>query len=762
MVATNPVPGPIQAETQIPSVDPAHDPTYITEKVRYSEQNDELKSEISGDEDVTDLFVPFPEVKGLEPEGNPLTFRAVLVGIILGSLVNASNVYLGLKTGFSFAATMFGAIFGYAIVKLLAKSLPNAPLIGGTFGPQENSIIQAAATGAGGMSGLFVAALPAMYQLNLMSENPRQDFGRILTITVTCAFFGLFAAVPLRKFFIINVARELNLVFPTPTATALTIRSMHAVGSGAADAAKKIKTLGYCFVGALVHIVVSQYADGILHNWYIFLWFYVWSGYKNWAMNINNWGWYIQLTPAFFGSGMLVGINAALSWWLGTFVAWGIIGPTLVHYGEAMGVQRYPKSEKWADMVNFGVMKVSDDPNWVPSPRYWMLWPGVMVLVVYSMVEFVLHIGVLVDGAKFAFRSGARSINNRMQSRGKHNAFIAKHAGLADAQDSLVEDFAPPSQQVPIWVWATGTLVFTAVACVVCHVQFHMNAGLAILACILGLLFAFLSIHGGAVTDCTPLTASAKASQLVFGGVTSGQGLEVKSAQRINLIAGGIASGTADVATALVSDFRVGFLLRTPPHLQFYAQAIGAGVSVFLAPGVFVLFMAAYPCIWKEMGPEETCPFGAPSVLAWKAVAEAVTMPQLPIPKSCAIFTIVMGVICALQAVVKNFYLVGNRMKYREYLPNWMSIGVAWVLGPDSGYANAIMAGAITAWWWRKYFPKSFETHCFAAAAGLIAGEGFGGVINAALELGGVSGSSMAADGINTIGTQIALPGADW
>lgn len=96
MVATNPVPGPIQAETQIPAADPAHDPQYITEKGRDSEQIDELKSELSEDDQVHDLFVPFPEVKGLEPEGNPLTVRAVLVGIILGSLVNASNVYLGM------------------------------------------------------------------------------------------------------------------------------------------------------------------------------------------------------------------------------------------------------------------------------------------------------------------------------------------------------------------------------------------------------------------------------------------------------------------------------------------------------------------------------------------------------------------------------------------------------------------------------------------------------------------------------------------
>ncbi|KAK1855154.1 oligopeptide transporter [Colletotrichum chrysophilum] len=628
------------------------------------------------------------------------------------------------------------------------------PILGGRFGPQENSIIQASATGAGGMSGLFVAALPAMYQLNLMSDNPREDFGRILTITVVCAFFGLFAAVPLRKFFVINVARELNLVFPTPTATALTIRSMHAVGSGAADAVKKIKTLGYTFVGALVHIVVSQYADGILHNWHIFTWFYIWSGYKNWAMNIENWGWYIQITPAFFGSGMLVGLNAAWSWWGGTFFAWGFVGPLLVKYGEAVGVARAPDDPKWHDRVAFNGMTISDEPDWVPSPRYWFLWPGVMVLVCYSMAEFVLHIGVILDGAKFAFRSGARSINNRLQAKGKSNEFLAKHAAKADAADGLVEDFAPPSQQVPAWVWATGTLVFVVVACIVCHIQFHMNAGLAILACILGLLFAFLSIHGGAVTDCTPLTASAKASQLVFGGVTKGQGLEMHNAQRINLIAGGIASGTADVATALVSDFRVGFLLRTPPHLQFYAQAIGALVSVFLAPGVFVLFMAAYPCIWHELDATEECAFLAPSVTAWRAVAEAVTLPQLPITRSCGIFTIVMGVVCVLQAALKNFYLVGNRTKYRDYLPNWMSIGVAWVLGPDSGYANAIMFGAITAWWWRKYFPKNFETHCFAAAAGLIAGEGFGGVINAALELGGASGAFY--------GTEIAIPGGTW
>lgn len=110
---------------------------------------------------------------------------------------------------------MFGAIFGYGIVKLLSTSFEGVPILGMRFGPQENSIIQASATGAGGLGGLFVAALPAMYRLDLLSKDVKDDFGRILTLTLVCSFFGLCFAVPLRNFFIINVARELRLIFPT-------------------------------------------------------------------------------------------------------------------------------------------------------------------------------------------------------------------------------------------------------------------------------------------------------------------------------------------------------------------------------------------------------------------------------------------------------------------------------------------------------------------------------------------------------------------
>lgn len=124
---------------------------------------------------------------------------------------------------------------------------------------------------------------------------------------------------------------------------------------------------------------------------------------------------------------------------------------------------------------------------------------------------------------------------------------------------------------------------------------------------------------------------------------------------------------------------------------------------------------------------------------AWQAVAEAVTNPHVPIPLSSGIFALVLGGVCIVQVLLKNFFLVGAREKHRQWLPNWMAIGVAFVI-PQTYYSTARLMGATVSHFWQKKNPASFETYCFAVAAGLIAGEGLGGVIGAALQLAGVSG----------------------
>jgi uncharacterized oligopeptide transporter (OPT) family protein len=131
-----------------------------------------------------------------------------------------------------------------SILKPLSNVLP-ARFGGGHFGPKENVALQSAAGAAGGLTGLFVAAVPALYQLGLMTT-PEEDFGALVALSFITAFYGLFFAMPLRKYYILRQ----KLTFPSPTATAFTIRNLHSVTTPAARKAseKKIKILGYSFL----------------------------------------------------------------------------------------------------------------------------------------------------------------------------------------------------------------------------------------------------------------------------------------------------------------------------------------------------------------------------------------------------------------------------------------------------------------------------------------------------------------------------------
>lgn len=288
----------------------------------------------------------------------------------------------------------------------------------------------------------------------------------------------------------------------------------------------------------------------------------------------------------------------------GSVLAWGVIGPLLVHYGECIGIANVSQAEvdsgdmtqeffdKWNGSVTF--TSLSKLGKRKPSPRYWLLWPGVMIMVCCALAELAVQYKIIWFAFKSLGRTASRGINAQLIKRGKSSAFWQRHAAEQE-NSNVVQDPARSEDQVKPWMWISGLLVAVVIAILIGELQWQVNGGLTILALILSFFFAFLCIQIGAVTDQTPLTAASKASQLVFGGAT--HGMSIKDAQRINLVAGSIASGSADVATALTGDFRTGFLLRTPPVKQWIAQAMGTFVSVFLAPGLFVLFTSAYPCI---------------------------------------------------------------------------------------------------------------------------------------------------------------------
>ena len=456
----------------------------------------EKDEETGKDYELPDPFAPFDDLP--DERYNVCTIRALVLGCACGAAVNASNVYLGLKTGWTFSANLLGAIVGFAVLKPMSLAVAeNIPIFGGSFGPRENNIVQTAATAAGGLGSVFVSGIPALYQLNLL-DTPQKDFWALVSLTAVGGYFGFFFATPLRKFFIVYVARELKLIFPTATATAMTIRSMHAAVGGAEVAKKKMKALSICFSGAFIQRVVSQYAVGILYDWHIFTWFFIWGNYNNAAINVENWGWMIEWTPAFIGAGMLVGLNVAISFLMGSVIAWGIIGPTLVKYGAAFGKAYDAEDPKWGGYVNFASLSASFANKETPSPRYWMLWPGVLCMIVVSFTELLLQYKVIGMAFNAVGKALAAATADGLEKFGKSIPFLRKYGNSKQADP--VEDPALPNDLVKMWMWMPGLILSIITICVVAGVEFELPVSMSVLSVFLAFFFSFLAIQCSGVT----------------------------------------------------------------------------------------------------------------------------------------------------------------------------------------------------------------------------------------------------------------------
>ena len=633
-------------------------------------------------------------------------------------------MYLGLKTGWTFGASLFGSIFGFAILKPLSKVLPKH-FGGGYFGPKENVCVQSAATAAGSLGLLFTSGFPAAYQLGLLGKSPKDDFAKLITLTACCAYYGMFFAIPLRKLYVVKQ----KLVFPTGTAAAHTIRSMHVGKNAEANARKKTRALAAAFAFAITWRCISEYAPGLMWDWH-----WGWTFYRlgwNGMIYAENWNWIWEWTPAFIGVGLLVGLNSAYSFSGGSILAWGIIGPALVTTGKAFGVAVSPQYPGYMNYMNM----VLDDPVHAPSPRYWLIWyvfcssspieitdvcrPGTMLLVAGAFAELFANYKTLWN----SFTTMLAPIFSRFRNR-------------SVSAEAAINDPVPADEQIPWWMWSGGVLISCIFTCVVLGLQYHQSVGVTIIAIIFAFIFSFIGAESCGRTNIIPVTSLGNASQLVIGGVTARQHRTIADRQLLNITGGLVALGASEQSADMLSDLKTTHLLRASPRVQFYAQLVGALVSIFMSAGIYVLFSEAYPCI-NSLELQAKCTFSAPDVGAYRAIAIAVTSPSTPIPSSSGYTAIALGILSVLVTFVKYRWI---QPKYHVYVPNFVAMGIAFILNTTT-YPTAVAFGATIAFLWRRNFGVGFAMYGYAVAAGFIAGEGLGGIVGAILQIAKVAGS---------------------
>ena len=127
--------------------------------------------------------------------------------------------------------------------------------------------------------------------------------------------------------------------------------------------------------------------------------------------------------PAFSDLGMIVGLNCSLSFLLGSFMAWGVTGPITVALGLTAG-----KPDEFPGRMRY--MSAAKG-----TPRCWLLWPGLVILMLSAFLEVGLQWRTIGQGLKLAWSDIWNTVRRRPLSN-----------------PNAVDDPARPYEQVPVWV----------------------------------------------------------------------------------------------------------------------------------------------------------------------------------------------------------------------------------------------------------------------------------------------------------------------
>ncbi|WP_163028124.1 OPT/YSL family transporter, partial [Pseudomonas viridiflava] len=279
------------------------------------------------------------------PVERELSLRAVVTGIVLGILLTPSNVYAGLKIGWSFNMSIIALLIGYGIWQGLARrSSTQLP-----WTLHESNINQTVASAAASIiSGGLVAPIPAYTLLT----GQQLDAIPMIAWVFSVSFLGIWIAWYLRP----SLLNDKALKFPEGMATLETLLHIYNHGH---EAATRLKVL----LSAALLSASVKWVD-------TFMW-----ALPRWSPNAQLERLTFTADPSLLlvGFGAIIGIRVGLTLLLGAALAWGGLAPWLLEQGL---VQLPPDSSgpQFAALVE------------------WLLWPGVSLMVCSTLASLAIRL----------------------------------------------------------------------------------------------------------------------------------------------------------------------------------------------------------------------------------------------------------------------------------------------------------------------------------------------------------------------------------
>ena len=453
-----------------------------------------------------------------KPHEPNLTVRAVIVGALIGAVMCLSNIYVFFKTGWSIGVTLTACILAFAIFQAMHKAgITRRPL-----GVLENNALTTVASGAGYMTGGGnMAAFGALLMVGVIAmPNP---FLMVLWFAGIAAL-GVFAAIPIKR----QLINKEALSFPTGTATAETITSIHSATGGGV---LKAKALGYAALfGAgitLLRGVAKVIPDAISAPVLL-------GGHT-----LMEWTISLKSEVVLLGGGALMSFRTGWSLLLGGLLTYLVMAPALLEAGliavdSRSGKIGYSQIVKWA------------------------FAPGAGLLVGAGITSLLLD-----------WRSLGRAFTGL-------TSFFGRKRTAEEPAISAVES--------PSWWFPAGFLILSPLVITLMAIMFQIPVWAGAIAVPLAVLMGFIASRVTGETDVTPTKALGPVTQMLFGVLTPGnvQG-NIMSAN----VTGGIGLHAADLLTTL----KTGWLLGARPRHQLYAQLFGVIAGAIVVIPAFLLII---------------------------------------------------------------------------------------------------------------------------------------------------------------------------
>jgi uncharacterized oligopeptide transporter (OPT) family protein len=200
-----------------------------------------------------------------------------------------------------------------------------------------------------------------------------------------------------------------------------------------------------------------------------------------------------------------------------------------------------------------------------------------------------------------------------------------------------------------------------------------------------------------------------KVTQLVFAVLSPGQ-------PAANLMSANVTGGAASQCADLMHDLKTGQMIGAQPKLQYFAQVAGALAGALAGcAGYLILVPDPKNQLLTDQWP-------APSVAAWKAVAELFMNGVQALPPGAVAGMVVGGIVGMVLAAGEKLL----PKKWRVWVPSPTSLGLSMVIPAYNSISLFIGAGV--GWGLQRWVPSWSARFLIVAASGLIAGESLLGV----------------------------------